>query len=291
MKLSAVLIVQDEEMLLPRCLESLKGIDEIVICDQGSVDNTIEVAKKYTDKIFTDHRWEDSFCKARNHAKSKATGDWILSIDADEFLHDVFKVREAAAIAEKEGYKAVECTMIAEDNGQRFGYPRLFKNVPECFWVGNIHNHLSVVGTAIGDVRITHGYSPAHQRDPNRALRILEKEVKEKHGPREMFYLGREYFYRGRYEESIKMLWEYTQMSRYLAEKADAFLIMGKSFWQMRKPDEARDACMQALIINAHFKEAILFMAEMSWPENADQWRKMAQTADNRNVLFIREVQ
>ena len=290
MRISAVLIVQDESQLLPRCLDSIKGVDEIIICDQGSEDNTIRIAQRYTDKIYTDHKWEDSFCKARNHAKSKATGDWILSIDADEWCHDFSEVRKAAEEADKQGYNAVECKMIAEDNGQFFMYPRLFKNVPEVFWVGNIHNHLSVQGVSIGNVQITHGYSPAHNRDPHRALRILEKDAKIPGNVREQYYLGREYFYRGRWEEAAKILFVYTEQTRYLSEKADAYLIMSRCFWNMRMADEARDACMQALLINANFKEAILWMADLSWPHNADQWKRMAETANNRDVLFVREI-
>lgn len=287
--ISAVLIAKNEEALLSRCLESVRGLDEIIVCDTGSADKTIEVAKRYTDKVFN-FPWNDSFCDARNSAKSHATGDWILSIDADEVLHDVSNVREAVALAEKKGSLAVNCRLIAEDNGQFFMFPRLFKNSPRCWWNGNIHNHLSVLGDQIGDVRITHGYSPAHRLDPDRALRILEKDVKEHNGPREMFYLGREYFYRQQYDKCVTILGRYVQLSRFLAEKADAFLIMARSYWAMKMADDARDACVQSLIINANFKEAILLMAELSWPKNAVQWERMAKTATNEEVLFVRKL-
>lgn len=286
--ISAVLIVKNEEVMLPRCLESVKaGVDEIIICDTGSKDNTIEVAKKYTDKIFS-FPWNDSFCDARNAAKSHATGDWILSIDADEILHDPAALREAVALGEARGFLAIECKLIAEDNGQFFMFPRLFKNTPQCFWNGNIHNHLSVLGDAIGDVRITHTYSPAHNLDPDRSLRILEKEVKEKGGQREKFYLGREYYYRGWYDKAVVQLGSYVQTSRFLSEKADVFLVMARCYWEMHMGDDARDACAQALIINSNFKEAILFMSTLSWPHNAEQWKRMAETANNRDVLFTR---
>ena len=100
-------------------------------------------------------------------------------------------MREAVAVAEQRHAKAVDVTMIASDDGQEFLYPRLFKNLPEVYWLGNIHNHLSVLGEGISNVRITHGYSPAHQLDPDRSFRILKRDVEA--GPdavREMFYLG-----------------------------------------------------------------------------------------------------
>lgn len=275
--------------MLSKCLDSLKGIDEIIVCDTGSTDKTIEIAKKYTDKVYTDFVWCDNFAKARNYAKSKATGDWILSIDCDETLQDYSRVIEAVALAEQNHVLAVDCILIAEDNGQRFYYPRLFKNVPQCFWEGAIHNTLSIVGQRMGDVRISVGYSPAHRNDPDRAFRILKQQVEETHSPRSMFYLGREYFYRGDYQNCVITMGQYVQVSKFLSEKADAFLTMAKSYWQMHMGDDARDACAQALIINARFKEAILFMATLSWPHNAEQWKKMAETANNEDVLFVRE--
>jgi glycosyltransferase involved in cell wall biosynthesis len=299
MTIGAALIVKNESALLSRCLESLKGIDAIFIADTGSTDNTVEIAKKYTPYVYTEKKWEDDFAACRNFVKSKATTDWILSIDADEVLHNYESVREAVLLAEQQNALAVDCTMIAEDNQQSFLYPRLFKNIPEVYWVGNIHNHLSVTGINVGNVRITHGYSPAHYQDPDRALRILEKEVNTR-GPaavREMFYLGREYYYRQKYQQALILLGKYVVASNYLAEKAEAFLIMSKTYWAMGMPNDARDAIAQALIINANFKEAILFMALIAgdgsgneaWQANADQWKRMAKTADNRNVLFVRE--
>jgi hypothetical protein len=73
---------------------------------------------------------------------------------------------------------------------------------------------------------------------------------------------------------------------------------MARAYWELRMPDDARDACVQALIINPNFKEACLFMATLAgdgstntrWQGNADQWKRMAETATNDNVLFLREV-
>lgn len=297
--ISAVLIVKNEAEVLSKCLESVKDADEIIIVDTGSEDNTVEIAKKYTDKVYEDYKWNDNFAEARNHAKSKATKDWILSIDADEFCHDFSEVVEAAKIADRFGHLAVDCKLFAGDNGQMHAFPRFFKNDPRVFWNGAIHNHISVLGEPVGDIRITYGYSPAHLRDPNRAMRILEKEVATRpDAVREMFYLGREYFYKGRFEESVKLFGKYVQKSRFLSEKAEAFLAMSRAYYNMRMMDDARDACVQALIINPHFREAVLFMSVLAgdgsenptWQKNADQWKMMASTADNSGVLFVRNV-
>ena len=97
------MIVRNEEELLSKCLDSIKGIDEIVICDTGSDDKTIEIAKRYTDKVYTEFKWNDSFCDARNFALSKSTADWVLVLDADETLEPggLEKLREEISKTKK----------------------------------------------------------------------------------------------------------------------------------------------------------------------------------------------
>lgn len=289
-RISVVIIAKNEELVLGTCLESVKGADEIIVVDTGSLDKTLEVARKYTDKVFDDYKWNDSFCEARNHALAKATGDWVLSIDADEILHSMEEVRTAVSLADKQQALAVNVKMFASDNGQAHDFPRLFKRCEQNFWRGAIHNHLSTLGETLGNVKITYGYSPAHLLDKDRAMRILEKECKNPENVREMFYLAREYWYRGRFEEALELTGKYVQKSRYLAEKAEAFLMMARIYWKLSMGEDARDACLQALKINANFKEALKFMGELSWPANAERWNQFAEHADNTGVLFVRNV-
>lgn len=309
------MIVRNEEALLARCLESVKEADAIFISDTGSEnDETVKIARKYTDHVYEDHRWGKvsdpnhpvfNFAAARNFILQKATTDWVLSLDADEVLASHFsQVREAAEL----GFMAVNCLQIAEDNGQKNPYPRLFRRSPQVWWNGAGHNHLSVLGENVGTpippdclVHIRYGYSPAHRLDPNRTLDILEKEVRERpnEAVREMFYLGREYYYRQRYEDAVVMLGRYVQKSGFLPEKAEAFFMMALCYRQMSPPDmdSARDACLQALAINASWWEPANLMAELSgdglgndrWQRNADAWRLLERNAKNEDVLFLRK--
>jgi len=80
--LSVVIITLNEEEKIKDCLESIKWADEIIVVDSLSNDKTVDVAKQYTDKIF--EREFAGFGEQKNFAISKAQGDWILSIDADE---------------------------------------------------------------------------------------------------------------------------------------------------------------------------------------------------------------
>jgi len=84
-RLSAIIITLNEEKDLPRCLKSVEKIaDEIVVVDSGSTDKTIEIAKSFGAKVF--FRNFDNYANQKNFAAEKASGDWILSIDADEII-------------------------------------------------------------------------------------------------------------------------------------------------------------------------------------------------------------
>lgn len=82
MSLSVAIITKNEEANLRRTLESVKWADEIVVVDSGSTDRTCEIAREYGAKVFVEE-WK-GFAKQKNSAIEKCTGDWILSLDADE---------------------------------------------------------------------------------------------------------------------------------------------------------------------------------------------------------------
>ncbi|PIV00173.1 glycosyltransferase family 2 protein [Candidatus Shapirobacteria bacterium CG03_land_8_20_14_0_80_39_12] len=86
MKISTVINTYNEEKNIGRCLESIKNFsEEIIVVDMHSTDKTVEIAKKFKAKIFF-HEYTRYVEPARNFALSKATGDWILLLDADEEL-------------------------------------------------------------------------------------------------------------------------------------------------------------------------------------------------------------
>ena len=87
--LSVVIITLNEEKKIRDCLELVKWADEIIVVDSFSKDNTVEIAGNYTDKIY--QREFAGFGEQKNFALSKASGDWILSIDADERVTSVLQ--------------------------------------------------------------------------------------------------------------------------------------------------------------------------------------------------------
>jgi len=88
--LSVAMIMKNEEHNLDRALGSIRPyVDEIIIVDTGSTDNSVDVAKKYTDKIYF-HEWKDDFSEARNYSLQFPTCEWVLIYDADEEVKEDF---------------------------------------------------------------------------------------------------------------------------------------------------------------------------------------------------------
>jgi glycosyltransferase involved in cell wall biosynthesis len=85
MKLSAVVITKNEEEYIERCLKSLKFCDEIIIIDDFSTDNTVQVAKRMGAIVYK-RRLNNDFAAQKNYGLEKTNGKWILSIDADEIV-------------------------------------------------------------------------------------------------------------------------------------------------------------------------------------------------------------
>ena len=88
--LSVTVITKDEADRIERCLDSVKDLaDEIIVLDSGSSDDTVSIVKRYTDKV-----WETDwpgYGKQKQRALEKATGDWVLAIDADEALDETMQ--------------------------------------------------------------------------------------------------------------------------------------------------------------------------------------------------------
>lgn len=82
-KLSVVMITKNEADNLEQSLRSVSWADEIVVFDSGSTDETLDIARRFTDKVYIEEDWP-GFGPQRRRAQKKASGDWVLALDADE---------------------------------------------------------------------------------------------------------------------------------------------------------------------------------------------------------------
>ncbi|MEL0628041.1 glycosyltransferase family 2 protein [Psychromonas aquatilis] len=98
--IGVLMIVKNEQVHLENCLESVKDwVDEIVIVDSGSTDNTAEIAAKYTDKFYVHSKWP-GFGKQRQIAQSYMQSTWVLALDADEVVTEQLKETILNAVKE-----------------------------------------------------------------------------------------------------------------------------------------------------------------------------------------------
>ena len=143
-RLSVCLIVKNEERFLAQCLESIRDIaHQIVVVDTGSTDRTIEIAKEFKAEIHT-FAWNDDFSAARNEALKHATGDWVLSLDADEELLPEHKrtILEEIKAADAMGYRLPIIDKGSEEEGCNY-VPRLFRNAPGLCFAGRSMSRFS----------------------------------------------------------------------------------------------------------------------------------------------------
>lgn len=135
--ISLCMIVRDEAAVLERCLESIaECVEEIILVDTGSVDETKKIAERFTENIY-DLPWTDDFAAARNFAFSKGTGEYLMWMDADDIFPETEK-RKLFDLKERLEKEPCDVVMMVYDadfdeNGRAaFSYyrERLIRNCP-----------------------------------------------------------------------------------------------------------------------------------------------------------------
>lgn len=214
--ISLCMIVKDEQDMLEACLQSVQGIvDEIVIVDTGSTDNTKEIAERYGAKLY-DYVWNSDFASARNFAIEQATSKWILQLDADEYVQEASKKRFHTFL-DTSGEHALSLQILNYDDESSsytvHRYPRIYRNLPSIRYQGKIHEQLAFKGEILDfqetDLQLIHlGYTKEVVKKKNkvaRNIRILQMELKDKpNDPFIHFNLGNEMMKTKDYKKAIK---------------------------------------------------------------------------------------
>jgi len=211
--LSLAMIVKNEEKVLARCLDSIAHIvDEIIIVDTGSTDKTVEIAKEYTTNV-NYFEWIDDFSAARNYAFSKATCDYIMWLDADDYLEES---EQEKLLALKETFDPnidvaiMKYNLAFDDFGNvtLSNYrERILKRERNFQWEEPVHECITPSGNIQRyEIAVTHGEKVrTHSR---RNIDIYEKQTKL--SARGTFYYARELHTHNRLEDAI------TQFEKFL---------------------------------------------------------------------------
>ncbi|WP_028588688.1 glycosyltransferase family 2 protein [Paenibacillus massiliensis] len=286
---SAAIIVKDEERSIKRCIQSiLHAVDEIIVVDSGSTDQTLSILKTFPQvKVFT-LKWNDNFAELRNEALRHITSDWVFWLDADEWLHeeDNDLIRLAAGL-----YHNMEalipalqpCLMNYVKSGliQEYSVPRFFQMNRGIYYSGRIHEQIATEQEGIFTTNVLHkpigirlyhdGYKPEIKTQKDKATRnikLLELMTEEDPtNPGWWYFLGREtmgsedntravaYF-----EKAIELGKSYRQFGRI----AEIYMLQGKIHRSRNQLELAEEFFMKALAVHPDYPDAHFQLAHIS---------------------------
>ncbi len=250
--ISLCMIVRNEEAVLGRCLDSVADlVDEIILVDTGSTDNTKAVAAEYAAKIY-DFPWCDDFSAARNYAISQAVGDYWLWLDADDVIegenHE--KLRKIL--------EAPEADMVFLPYWLSFdaaGTPQMISRRERIFrrsrgyrFTGAVHEAVVPSGSIrYGDAAVSH--RKLHAGDPDRNLHIYQKLLLsgKRFSPREQYYYARELCDHGAYRAALPVLEQFLQEGRgWTPDNIGACLLAGRCYARLEQHDEAMQSLFRS---------------------------------------------
>lgn len=290
MTLSVCLIVKDEEKVLKRCLTCVKMFaDEIVIVDTGSADNTVQIAREFTDKVFF-FKWRDDFSAARNFAFDMATCELLMWLDADDVItHE--NCAKINALKNEFG----DCDMavlpyVAAFDGDEptfvYGRERIFRRDGGYRFSGEVHEAVDCRGKILySDAAIYH--KKENENEPLRNLRIFQKKISSGKPlePREKFYYGRELLFNKMYNEAVAVLKDYLNGDGWYVNRAEACVNLYQAYMSLGEEQNALGALLQSFAICPPDSRVCCMLGEHFFKrgENAYAiyWYKAALAADD----------
>ncbi|WP_099361310.1 tetratricopeptide repeat-containing glycosyltransferase family 2 protein [Fredinandcohnia onubensis] len=228
--ISLCMIVKNEEKVIERCLSSIVNlVDEIIVVDTGSTDNTIELVAQYTKSIY-EFEWINDFSAARNYAASKASGEWILVLDADEYIDEenfkefILELKKDNGQYESYYAKILNFTGDYGEHLVQNFHDRIYKNNGDIEYHRKIHEQFrSATGGPLrnnkSNLLIFHSGYLKHtvsEKDKNQRNReLLDQEMKSgNNNAFDFFNLGNEYSSLGDYGKALDSYLEAYKLKR-----------------------------------------------------------------------------
>jgi glycosyltransferase involved in cell wall biosynthesis len=279
--LSLCMIVKNEEGVLARCLDSVVSLAaEIVIVDTGSTDATCRIAASYRANISAfDFSFVD-FAAARNQAMARASGKWILVLDADEVLDPASAplVRELIANDENAGYYFQRLNRQSNSDRQTTDYVvRLFPNRPAYRYRGRVHETIDASIRAGGGqllrsgIRIDHDFASDPETRKRRNLwyiGILNEEIAaDPSDSSRLDFLAAEYHQLGMFDQAAEIAERIAAM-RPLDPEAHLRVGVYHLLYKVDR-ERARSDFMEALRLRPGYAEAQSFLQLLEEQERA----------------------
>ncbi len=266
MKISACVIVKNEEKNLPQWLDCVRRLaDEIVVVDTGSTDRTVELAQEAGVNLYH-FEWIKDFAAAKNYALDQATGEWIVFLDADEYFPPEDCPRVLELIRRYHPDRRVGGFLcrridIDQDCGNRYiddvTVLRVFRNSRFLRFEGKIHEILKNTAKRkpqmkyIEDITIMHtGYSASIVDDKTRRNLdiLLAEQARRGKQPSDSFYLADCYVGLHEYEKAVRYARETIENDVvFLGMSNRPYLILIRCLILLKRPaEEIEEAIMKA---------------------------------------------
>lgn len=273
--LSVCFIVKDEEEVLERILEKVKCFaDEIVVVDTGSTDRTVEIAKKYTDKIFF-FEWCDDFSKARNFSFSKATCEYLMWLDADDYIFpkDIEKIKKFMNEDEEFDVAYFKYVTNFDKNFKPtfiFERERIVRREMNFKWFEPVHEVLVPFGKIVHkDIEIYHFKSGKEKTGRN--LKIYENRIKmgEQLSARAEFYYARELYFNGFYEKAIATFQSFLRRGdAWVENRIEACLNLANCYLAINLKDEALKTLFSSFVYDLPRAEILCKIGEIYFEQD-----------------------
>jgi glycosyltransferase involved in cell wall biosynthesis len=299
MKISACVCARNEEENLPHLTASLKGVDELLLLDNGSTDNTVAVAKSLGWKVIkgwerdpalefdtptfedigrfvekfgfaptftTDMKmWNET--KMKDYIVSKAKNDWVICPDCDEVVTwDLPALKELMGQTDIIRHRYIHLHDENNESRLEFNNSKLF-NRTKAKWFDRVHGVIYAIdpkdcrASYTDSLKIDHYQKPREHRADY--LSLLEYTVVENlDNARMSYYLAREYMYYGRNMESRKAFEHYLSLEGWNSERSEAYIFLASI---CQKEDDfvgARTNLHLAMAEDCHRREPFFAMGE-----------------------------
>ena len=304
-KICVYAICKNEEKFVARWYDSVKEADKVIVLDTGSTDNTVETLNHYDIDVYQEKIEPWRFDVARNKALSLVPEDYDICVCID--LDEVF---------EKGWRSTLEQLWDEETTRLRYNYNWSLdeNNVPKVnFYIDKIHNRhdyiwthpvheiLTYIGKNEEKFKTTDQITVNHYPDSTKSrgsyLPLLELSVKEDpEDDRNTHYLGREYMYYGKWNESIDMLIKHLSLKRatWKDERCASMRFIARCYKNLKRYEESKMWLEKAIeeapyLRDPYVEMALLYYELQNWNKVVD-YCNMALTINYHQKSYINEV-
>jgi len=287
MKLSLAMIVRDNESVLGQTLESIQSfVDEIIIVDTGSLDNTKAVAESYGAKVY-DFEWIDDFAAARNFSFEKATNDWVMWLDSG----DIVPPNSAKIIISEFKNNPFFNNPNTDAEGAMFRMNRLITDEGEVIswymicriarksagakWVEPIHETLATDNNRFYGIDTAYVNDPLaiHQGVSDRNLNILLRlRAQEEVSTRTHYYLGQELVAHQRLDEAIPEFLSVLEKQDYTYQRYVSLMNLAMIYFAKQDFGKYVEYLLQAAFFDSSKPDAFINLGDVFF--NNNDWLK-----------------